>query len=227
MRLRKMTGPTASVFGMLVLLLAAVIAHPRTASAQQTGSWSVDARGGLAIPAGDLSEFEDLGGNAEIGVAYWVHPRLALRVDGGVDILSGKDASDTGILVPQVPDMTLFHYVGGVEFRVTPPEGTRWDVTVNVEAGATTIDTDDDPAFTTGPGSNADFTKTYFTGNGGLRIGYQVSPRFAVFAGGQAYLIAADEQETQVFTAFSSDVDPSGFSTAWTFPVQVGARVTF
>jgi len=212
-----------TVFGAL---LAATFALPGAARAQQAGKWTVDARGGIAVPASDLSDLENVGGNAAVGVAYWVHPRIALRVDGSVDLLSGKDSSDQGVLVAQVPDMTLWHYVGGLEFRLTPPEATRWDVTVNLEAGATTMDTDDDPIFTTGPGGGPDFTQTYFSGNGGLRAGYWVTPRVNVFVSGQAHLIATDEQDTRVFSAFSSDVDPSGFSSGWTFPVQAGVKVS-
>lgn len=223
MRFRAMITTTMALITGVTLFLGV----PATAHAQNAGEWSIDGRGGIAVPAGDLADLSSVGGNAALGLAYWVTPRVALRVDGSVDFLTGRDASEEGILVSEVPDMTLWHYVGGVELRLTPPRETRWDVTVNVEGGAATVDTDDHPLLAAAPDGDLSFTETYFSANGGLDVGYRVSPHVSVFVGGQAYLVATDDQDTRVFSDFSSAVDPDGFSSAWTFPVQGGVSVSF
>lgn len=205
----------------LVCALLVTIVGVRDSGAQETGTWKIEGRGGIAVPGPDLSDLQDIGGNAAVGIAYQLHPRLALRVDGSVDILQGKNLSDEGILLP-VPDMTLWHYVGGVDLRLTSPGASRFDVTTTLEAGATTLDTD---TFVSGENAGLDFSQTYFSAAGGLQVGYVVRPDIRLFIGGEAHLVLTDEDETIVFRTFSSEVAQSGFDSVWTFPVQAGISV--
>jgi hypothetical protein len=223
MKMRKVLSIGVAAFGLSYLAL------PAGALAQTVGfstrKFSVEGRGGIAVPASDLHEIYDIGPSFGVGAAYYPIRWVGIRVDGDVDILSGKDAADVSGGA-QAPDIRLWHYNAGLE--VTPllasSTPTRWTIVANVGVGATTIDTDDFPASATGLADESSFNETYFSANGGLKVGYDVTPQLNVFVGGQAYLIATDEQDTRSFAQFDSQVDPNGFSTAWTFPIYGGVR---
>ncbi|MFW6193350.1 MAG: hypothetical protein ACOC83_07670 [Gemmatimonadota bacterium] len=204
-----------------------LLGQPGGAAAQAVDQpWTVEGRGGISVPAGDLADVFDVGPSFGAGIGYRVHPRVTLRVDGDVGILSGADDLATGT---EAPDTRLWHYNGGVEVELTEPGASRWNVTANLAGGATTFDGDDFEPAVTNPATGesvTDFSETYFTANGGLKVGYDVTPSVNVFAGGQWYLAFTDEEDTAVFSALSpSEID--AFDTASEIPVVVGVRASF
>lgn len=206
------------------LLLAGLADGAAAQAADQP--WVVEGRGGISVPAGDLADVFDVGPTFGGGVGYKVHPRVTLRVDGDVGILSGSDELATAA---EAPDTRLWHYNGGVEVELTQPGASRWDVTANLAGGGTTFSSDDFEPAVTNPVTGetvTDFSETYFTANGGLKIGYDVTPSVNVFAGGQWYLAFTDEEDTAVFSALSpSEID--AFDTASEIPITAGVRVKF
>lgn len=198
----------------LALAVAALLGSTSQAAAQH--KLSIEGRGGIAIPASDLADLEDIGPTFGLGLSYSLSPRIALRIDGDVDLLSGVDSDGSG---PEAPDMNIYHYNAGLTFRLLNPDTNRWALDANLGAGLSTLDAD---SFELG-GETVDFSETYFTANGGLKLGYEITPRVSVFLGGQAYLIFADEEDTAVFSLLRDDVEP--FDTAWTFPVTVGLAI--
>ena len=95
-----------------------------------------------------------MGGRAGVGVAYEVSPRISLRVDGDVDILT---ASETAA----APDMRLWNYRGGVALELLPERQTRWNIVADVGAGATTFSSDEFVEVDgVAPESEADFVQT-------------------------------------------------------------------
>lgn len=218
---------TMRTFGTVTALAVAVALIPLDTPAQaqmagDTGKWSVDARGGIAVPAGDLADAVDVGPTFGLGVAYRIHPRVSIRVDGDLDIYSGADVATTvGEL--ELPDLNLWHYNAGVAVELTEPGASPWDVTVNLGAGATTFDGD---AFTTSGGATVEgITETYFTGNGGLKIGYDVHESVNLYAGGQWYLAFTDEEDTAALT--DGTLQTEGFDTASSLPLTLGVKVKF
>lgn len=203
-----------------LLATALLLIGANGASAQQIdGSrFSIEPRAGVAIPAGDLSDAADVGPSVGIGFAYRLTERLSLRVDGDADILAGLDSEGTGA---EGPDVTIFHYGAGVDYALLDPSANQWSVGVNVGAGASTFDVDE---FSVG-GSPVDFSETYFTINGGLQVGYDVSSAVSVFGRGQAYLMFTDEADTAVFSAINPEIDPAGFDSAWSIPLSVGVAI--
>jgi hypothetical protein len=74
---------------------------PGGAAAQAVDQpWAVEGRGGISVPAGDLADVFDVGPSFGLRVGYRVHPRVTLRVDGDVGILSGADDLATGAEAP-------------------------------------------------------------------------------------------------------------------------------
>lgn len=219
---QRMSAIMATAVGAAMLLLGL----PGGAAAQAVDRpWVLEGRGGISVPAGELADVFDVGPSFGVGVGYRVHERVTLRVDGDVGLLNGADLA-TGA---EAPDTRLWHYNGGVEFEITEPNRSPWSLTANLGAGATTISGDDFAAPLTNPVTGEtvdDFSETYFTANGGLRVGYAVSPSLDVFAGGQWYLAFADEDDTAVYSVLSpSEID--AFDTASEIPIVVGLRATF
>lgn len=215
---------TIGATALAAMLLAGL---PEGAAAQAVDQpWVLEGRGGISVPAGNLADVFDVGPGLGAGIGYRVHPRVALRIDGDVGILSGADDLATGT---EAPDTRLWHYNGGVEFELTPPEASRWEVTANLAGGATTFSGDDFAQPLTNPVTGetvTDFSETYFTANGGLKVGYDISPSVNVFAGGQWYLAFTDEDDTAVFSALSpSEID--AFDTASEIPIVVGLKARF
>jgi hypothetical protein len=220
--MRDTLSATAGGAGLAFLATALLLVGPGAADAQQVDAkrFSVEPRAGIAIPAGDLSDVVDLGPGVGLGLSYRLTDRLAVRLDGDVDILSGLDASGTG---PEGPDFTIFHYGAGLQYALLDPSSNRWAVDVDLGVGASTFDVDEFVS----DGEVIDFSETYFTTSGGLQVGYDVAPNVNVFGRGQAYLMFADEEDTAVFSAFSPAADPAGFDTAWSIPVSVGVAIYF
>lgn len=185
---------------------------------EDSPNWTVDGRGGIAVPVGDLSDLpiESVGPTFGVGVGYYVHPRVAVRVDGDVELYSGDDMAGGGT----GPDVNLWHYNAGLELELTRPDAGPWDLTANLGGGATTWDTD---PFTTGAGTD-DLSETYFTANGGLKLGYDVSSSANVFVGGQWYLQFTDEDDTRALASLTPELN-QGFDTASSFPLYAGLKL--
>jgi hypothetical protein len=217
-------------FGLVALGAAMMGAGlPGGAQAQeigpQAGPWTVEASGGIAVPVASLEDLEKAGPAARLGLAHWFTPRAAVRVDASADFLKGRAATDPGILVGPVPDMTLWSYLGGVELRITPPDASTFDLTANLEAGATTMHSKDSPVFAENGYAGPNFSHTFFTGAAGLRAAYWVTPRIDLFVDGQADLIATSNAATRELAPFSSTVDAGGFEGALAFPIEAGLKL--
>jgi len=210
---RTTTRVSAALATIAVLGLVAV-APTHAQSTDDAPGWTFDGRGGISVPAGDLADLPiEVGPSFGAGVGYYVTPRVAIRGDGSVELFSGDDLAGGGT----GPDITLWHYNAGVEVELTQPGAGPWDVTANVAGGATTWDTD---RFTSGTGTSDDL-ETYFTANGGLKAGYDVTPSVNVFVGGQWYLQFTDEEDTRALASLTPDLS-EGFDTASTVPLYAG-----
>lgn len=212
---------------LLPLALLLTLFSVDAAEAQEEQSFSFEARGGIAVPFEDTRNLWDAGPTFGGAFVYWVNPQVGLRAEGGVDLLSGKSASDvTGDF--DVPDLTLFHYTGGVEFAALPQED---DVTLNfyVGAGATSVSSDDFPAGLDEPEpEESSLSETYVTLNGGTKLGYAVHDQVDIFVGGQFNYVIADEEDLLVFSQLDTeDPEPDLLNELWTFPITGGVVIHF
>ncbi|MFQ5746920.1 MAG: OmpA family protein [Gemmatimonadota bacterium] len=208
----KLHRSIAVAFGAAVLVLATAT------SGHAQGKVSVEGHGGIAIPAGDLADLYDVGPNFGANLEYNLNSRVAIRIGGDVDILSGVDMDANG---QEPPDLNIYHYNAGIVLRLVEPGTSEWSFDVNANGGGSTFDSD---TFTpVGTGGPQDFSETYFTFNGGLRVGYDLSPRAAVFVGGQVYVIFADETDSAALASLRTDASP--FDTAVTIPVNAGILI--
>ena len=219
---------------VFVNLLAAMISLAAgTGNLRAQEKFEVEGRGCVAVPIGDLADLQDVGGSVGIGFSSWFSPRIAVQAGGALEILTGVDSDQSG---PAAPDMNLWHYNGGIALRlIDPASASRRTVNINLGAGATTFDSDDFQL----SGQTTSFSETYFTANGGVKVGYEVAQNLNSFAGGQTYLMFADDADTGIFGQLRSEipitaglsyffgqlrshVDPEGFDTLWSIPITVG-----
>lgn len=193
--------------------LALLACAPSAAAAQQR--LSVEARGGLAVPAGDLARVVGVGGAFGGGVALRVHPRVALRADFDALFMEGEERA--GELLPGI---NLFHTVAGVEVTLVPAAGAdgRFTLTGNLGAGTTDLEIE---SFVAPGGQTFRLSERYLTASGGVRLGYTLGRVVSVVLASQGYLTFADDDETAVLEPLS--VEP--FSKVVSFPVTVGLRI--
>lgn len=214
------------ILGALGLSLSATGAR-----AQAAKKITVDARGGYAIPLADAKQLWKAGPNAGIGVAYWFNSRIAVRIDGEADFLSGRTAAELGpngpIPAHDVPNLKLYHFGGGLEWLALDPATTKWRLSVHVGVGGTHLKTNDYPAGLTDPApTTANFSKTYVSGYGGLRIGYQFQRSVGASVGTQVHYILTKSSDFRIFPQF----DPTGtalFNDMWTMPIQGEITIHF
>lgn len=204
------------------LALAAVLAlaaGPSTASAQEMGTyaWAVEARTGIAVPAGAWSDQNvDAGLAVGMGIAYRVHPRVVLRVDGDWLPYPGHDFEGTP---GTTPGQTVWHLTAGGELELTRPESSRWNVAALLGAGITALP---DEEFFLGPSPSPPegSREIYFTGLGGLRVGYELGRQVRIFVAGRWHLAFTDGEE--IVGILGED-----FDTVSSVPVTAGLRVRF
>lgn len=176
--------------GVVVLMGLLLAGAPGKASAQE--GLTFEGRAGLGFPVGTLGDVVDPGFAAGITLGYGLTPALSAFGATDLETLPGTGAAE---------DLTLFHYRGGLELRLTDPVRTWWRLSLHAGIGATTFDAQ-------GP------TNTYFTTSGGLKLGYDVNTETDLYLSLEAHAMQADEQE-------------QGFGTVWSIPLTAGVRLLF
>lgn len=198
-------------------LVAGTLLTAAGASAQQR--LTVEGRGGVAVPAGRLADLTDVGPNMGVQIGYPMGGRLAVNLEGDLDLLQGAKLTSS-----TAPDMRLWRYGAGLEAKLIEPRGRneRWTVTSNLAVGATTVDSEQFlvPNTTT----RRDFTHTYFTSGVGMRVGYAMNSRLSAQLGARAHWMSTSSKDTQVLRS----LDPArlkAFSSAWTLPITLGLHI--
>jgi len=204
---RRGTNRLSAGLGTFVILALAGAGSP--ASAQP--AWDLEVRGGASIPAGDLAEVGDPGAGFGVGAAWWLGPRVALRVDGDVELMSEDLVG--GIIMPK---SYLWHYHGGLELDVPTP--APWRFRLRGGAGGTTYDT---RVFF--PGGD-DFLDSYFSVSGGLSLGRPITEQLEMGVNGQIFVVFTEKDRTAEFAARSPLLN--AFSKASSFPIQLYLRWT-
>ncbi len=205
----------ATRIGALFLGVALLqAAAPDDAVAQQRSIFSLDARAGVAIPAGELHKFESTGFSWGGGVAFWFTRVVGIRGDIQFDYLVGK-SFPTGV---KSPDLDLRHLGGSIVFNFPAPQWQSVPLTFMWDLGAGVTN------WKTASASLLTFDKSYFTGSSGATIGYQASRNINIFIGGRAYLMVVDEDDTIFWAVLDPTIDT--FTTAWSIPVFIGVQVS-
>ena len=205
----------ATKYGVLLAVLA-VFAIPSAGLTQPaTGKVSLDLRGGVAIPAGNMATITDVGGSFGASALWNFHPNWAIRAD--FDYLGLNKGEDSfGVLLS--PPQDLMFFGGSFEVNFNGPRYQDMPFTFMLNAGAGMMQMKVDDTYDAGHPANG-FDQSYLAFQGGAKIGYQVAPWINIFVNGTAYFIIMDAADTPVF-GFS-------FNNGWVIPVTAGVRLTF
>jgi len=214
--------------GLVMGAVAALAILPARADAQVVRYspifWSFEGNGGIAIPLGDLSDAASSGPSFGIAAGYFLNPRLVLRAEGSVDLLGEGDG------VTEDPNLTVWHYTGGIEYHISDPTQNLL-FAFDIGVGGATFDTevftvDDFPD--AGDQTTGSFGATYLAGNAGLKVGYNFwrhsatnVPMATLFLQGDFHLIFADEDDTEFFAALTGE---PAFGTVYEVPITAGIR---
>lgn len=206
-----------AALGAIAFAFALTLTAADTVEAQQSSWVNLDGHAGIAIPMGDLADVVDPGPAAGLGFGYYISPRVSVRGDAGLDMLSGVDVG-----TESAADVRLWHLNGGFDFSLTEPAAGSFAAILNVGGGFTVMDSD--RIF---DGSSDLFIGTnelYPSVNGGLKLAFDLNEDIAFMVGGQAHLIFADEEDTGRIAGVVSDAE--AFDTAVSIPVTAGLRVS-
>jgi hypothetical protein len=225
--------------GMVLGAVAVLALLPARADAQfvrySPVFWAIEGGGGITLPVGDLGDVADPGLTLGLAGSYFLNPRFALRVEGGLSFLEGADGAQGGI----DPDLTMWAFTGGFEYHITDPTANTF-FTFDLGAGGVTFDSDVfsvdgvlcNPSCTssTGARSTGNFNHTYFALNGGLQLGYNFArhtatgtPMGTIFIGADIHLVFADEADSGLISALYGGT--SGFDTVYAIPITGGLRL--
>ena len=204
----------AIVFATLPAVAQDPVTPPRPPSRQSNfiyQRWMLDLEAGLAIPTGDLAALQNNGVTLGGGVGYKLTPALALRGDFDIDFLQEK-SRDVGL--------TVLHFIGGFEVDLTPST-TRWNIILNLGAGAThwsnrgTIPPPDDPLDPV----IGDFSSFYFEVNPGIKATLGVGMSFQIFFSAQYHAMFLGDSTAGL------EVSGQPFDFAGIFPLTFGGRL--
>lgn len=224
--------------GMVLGAVAVLALLPARADAQfvrySPVFWAVEGSGGITIPMGDLGDVADPGLALGVAGSYFLNPRFALRVEGGLSSLEPADGAGVD------PDMRMWSFMGGFEYHITDPTSSTFLI-FDMGAGGVMFDTDVFSANgytctprcapSAGARSTGNFDNTYFGLNGGLQLGYNFAPHGAtgtpmatIFIGADITFAFADEDDSSLLTT-ALNGDTAGFGTAMAMPITAGLRL--
>ncbi len=207
-------GIAGAVLGWLLVASVPIDAQRRL---------TAEGRGGIVIPAGDLSDLARAGATFGGGVAFHLTPEFAIRGDFDASFMEGNTLASGR----EAPGVNLYHYTGGVEFALVQPRAGGRPVTLatNVGVGATDFEVE---AFITSRephrGESFIVSERYFTANAGLKLGYELGRNVGVLLGGQGFVTFADEKDTAVLR-FLDENDARSLGTVWSFPITAGVKI--
>lgn len=167
--------------------------------------WSVDLGAGVGVPGANIQEKVGVGPAASAGLAFALGRHVSVRADLDVTFEGGKQLTNTvapgGGAVTRGPDVTILHYLLGLELLPASQSRATWWFSAVVSLGATSY---------TGSGRLAD-RGPWPTAGAGARIGRRVSSRTGVWAGVRAYYFLASGGESASLNA--------------DFPIVAGVRI--
>jgi hypothetical protein len=147
-----------------------------------------------------------------VGLAFPVTSRVALRLDGDLEVLSEDRVGGPGGVI--MPRAYLWHFHGGLDLDLLTTD-SGWRFGLRGGAGGTVFDTE---LFVTGD----DFLDTYFSVSGGLQLGRRVGRSLELGVIGQAFVVFTDEDRTEEFARQAAVLN--AFPAASSFPLQLYLR---
>lgn len=212
----------------VLVALAALTVHvgaadlPAQQARTERGGWALEARSGLALPSGALSDLARAGPAGSVGGLYWLGPRLAARVDVGFERYGAS--SSFGPYEDEGPAVRMWRTTAGVQLRFTEEEPENWSTILGLGVGAATLDTDGFLVPVTDRLTEFQLDETYPEAYGQVRASYDASERLRILIGVEGHLTLASSEDTEVFEAASGG-RVEAFDVVAAFPLTVGVEL--
>ena len=207
-----------------VLLAGALLfSLPSFAAAQENpdkGHVWLAARGGVAIPVSGMSDITQVGGSADLVIAYALNRNWSLFADVGAQFMPSKTTNGVAL----TSAFNLYTGQIGVQVDFNPYDDATIPVTfgLNVGAGAARWEGDSESAL-----AGALIATTVPMVSGGAVLGYDVSPRVNLFAEGQFFLLFTTDEDMAEYNVGANPITFSDLSPTMMVPVTLGLRYNF
>lgn len=200
--------------GLLALVLLLGVVQPGRA---QLSDLDVRVRGGLALPSGDFSEYFSAGPTFGVDLLHPLRDDVALLADIDLESLN-RQAS-------YVPDTRLVRYQLGAEAELLSGWNEHLRLAAYAGAGATSFRSDD---FVTRPPPHerTRFSRTAFTGTGGVRLGFDTETPLTWWLSGEFNWAPTDEEDAATLrSALPYELDTTFESAShWSLSLGVDFR---
>lgn len=210
---------TAGATILATAVLALATAAPLRGQAEGPQRLSLDARGGVALGAGEMAALTDPGWTVGAGATVWATPTVGLRVGGDLERFSSDE--EFGSLQDEGPELRLWHATAGVALRFRSGERPRLGTVVSAGAGLAVFDSESFRAPAPGGSRLVSFEEVYFAPYASGRVFYRLGRDARAWVGGRARLILASDETTGILQQASGG-EVRAFEATWTFPVQLG-----
>jgi hypothetical protein len=205
-----------ALLGVAVLLLAGT-----SVSAAQI---SIAPRGGIAVAGGNFGDYLEAGPSGSLRIGYALLPGTSVFAEGGIDRFGSRALIEHTVTGP---GMDMLRFVAGVEQELVPPGEpslAAWSVLARAGGGVAKIDSDTYRHVDTE--EDLKFSSTAPMATLGLSVGYTVGGLVTVFGDVGMNWARVDEEDTEALRALAPGYVKT-FSSAWSFPYNVGLRIPF
>lgn len=186
----------------------------------QTGDLDVSARGGVAVPVGDLGRVADLGYGLGAGLAYPLGSGVRLRTDVEFYFHPGERVDR---VIPADVNQWFVFLGGDIELA---PRSSPWRVRPQLGAGVSLLGTDPLPLQfpVNGTTTSLQLDREHFAWHAGLEAEYAVSASFAPFLRVRG-LFTQTGGTVAAFRGIDEEIGKSG--TFVSFPLEAGFSLSF
>ncbi len=201
--------------GIVPMLAAMAVMGVSAESQAQTRALDVSARGGIAIPVGNLGRVADVGYGFGAGLAHPLGDRFRLRTDVEFLFHPGRDHSTRGVDVDQ-----WFFFLGAD--ADLGPASSPWGIRAEFGTGLSLLGSD---PFPEPIGSRfVRLDEQRFAWHAGLEARYAVTDAFTPYLRARGLFTHAGNNAT-LFRTVDESVGESGLFVS--IPLKVGVCLTF
>jgi hypothetical protein len=199
----------------LVLAGSALVVGGAPAVEAQLGDLAATGYTGVAVPFGKFADYADVGVSAGLQLEYPLTDPLDLVVDAGLDDLNSG--------MPGLPDFRLWRYEAGLATDLFGNSAERWGLRAHLGAGATSFRTGG--FYPSSQPTAETFSRTYFTGGGGLSLVFGADSPVHGFLGARIRWTPVEEDHLVAMRSAAIGAPPQPFEHAVSVPITLGLRI--
>jgi len=177
-------------------------------------------RGGIAVPVSGMSDVTQIGGSADLVIAYAFNRYISVYGDVGAQLMPSKTTDGVAL----TSAFNLYTGQIGVQFDFKQYDDAQTPMTfgVNFGAGAARWEGDSESSL-----AGSTIAVTVPMVSGGVVLGYDMSSKVNLFAEGQFMLLFTKDEDMAVYNVGVSPVTDRSLSPTMMVPITLGLRYNF